>query len=57
MEVKVLKAFYDREGGVTREAGSSFACTDKRMREVNEAFPGTLESERRTVRKKVSKEV
>lgn len=58
MDVKVLKTFYDRKEGVMREAGSLFACTAQRMKEVNDIFPCTLENvEKKAVRKKVAKEV
>lgn len=56
MEVKVIRAFYDRKGGVTREAGSLFTCTEARYKEIESVFPGILEKQvkpKRAPRKKV----
>lgn len=57
MKVKVLRAFYDRQGGVERKPGSLFECAQARFDEINEVFPGTLEKEEvKRARKKVEKE-
>lgn len=53
MTYKVIKPFYDRKGGATREAGTLLDISDARAKEINSAFPGTVEKEKTaTVRKK-----
>lgn len=40
----VVKAdFYDREASLTRKVGDVFEATDARIKEINAAFPGTVE--------------
>lgn len=49
----VVKAdFYDLKAQTSRRAGEVFDCTKGRADEINAAFPGTVEVEKKQTKKK-----